>query len=276
MGKVFREKVLILAKTYPSPSSKYSETSCVAGVNEKGVMRRIFPVPFRLIEKEQQFKKWQWVEALVEKAPADHRRESHRIYVDSICCGETIDSRRNWSERMPWVSKIPTFEDFDEVEEARKSEGVTLALLKPKRLIDLQLTDSESTDWTDDERESLVRHEMQGSLFSEEEARQQVKMLRKVPHDFHYRYICDSADGEKEYRHKIVDWEAGALYWKCRSSHGDGWHLPFREKYESFLPGRDLMFLMGNIHRFPHQWLIISVLYPPKPVVEGSPQESLF
>ncbi len=276
MEKVFRERILILAKTYPSPSTKYSETSCVAGINEQGVMRRIFPVPFRLIEKGQQFKKWQWVEAKLQKAPADHRKESHRIYVDTIHCAETIESKRNWSERMPWVSKIPTFTNFDDVEAARKAEGITLALLKPKQLLGLDLSDAESADWTDEERATLIQEEMQGNLFTEEEARQQIKTLRKVPHDFHYRYVCDSSEGEKEYRHKIVDWEAGALYWNCKSSHGPQWEVPFREKYENELPGRDLMFLMGNIHRFPHQWLIISVLYPPKPVLASSPQGDLF
>ncbi|WP_228124977.1 hypothetical protein [Candidatus Methylospira mobilis] len=45
------ERVLILAKTYPSPSAQYVETSCVAGINEHGVMRRIYPVPFRYIEQ---------------------------------------------------------------------------------------------------------------------------------------------------------------------------------------------------------------------------------
>jgi hypothetical protein len=34
------------------------------------------------------------------------------------------------------------------------------------------------------------------------------------------------------------------------------------------------MFLMGNQHRFPHQWLIISVIYPPKQKSEESPQGS--
>jgi hypothetical protein len=31
------------------------------------------------------------------------------------------------------------------------------------------------------------------------------------------------------------------------------------------LPELDLMFLMGTIHRFPNQWLIVSLIYPPKP-----------
>ena len=50
-------RTLILCKTYPSPSSRYAETSCVAGVTADGELIRLFPVPFRLINGDQQFKK---------------------------------------------------------------------------------------------------------------------------------------------------------------------------------------------------------------------------
>jgi hypothetical protein len=53
-----RKRVLILCKTYPSPSSTYVETSCVAGMDDSGKLIRLFPVPFRLVSDEQQFKKW--------------------------------------------------------------------------------------------------------------------------------------------------------------------------------------------------------------------------
>ena len=53
------EQILILAKTYPSPSAKHIETSCVAGINRNGEMRRLYPVPFRLLQGRQQLKKWQ-------------------------------------------------------------------------------------------------------------------------------------------------------------------------------------------------------------------------
>ena len=56
------ERILILAKTYPSPSAQYVETSCVAGISQDGSMRRLYPVPFRMIEEGQQFKKWQWID----------------------------------------------------------------------------------------------------------------------------------------------------------------------------------------------------------------------
>lgn len=272
MEKRRKERILILAKTYPSPSSKYSETSCVAGITDKGVMRRLFPVPFRLIERGQQFKKWQWIETLVEKAPADHRRESHKIYVDTISCHEAIEPKRNWTARLPWIDKIPSFTNFDEIEASRLANGTTLALLRPKQLVELLITDADSPEWTDEEKAILLKDEMQGNLFTEDEARQYVKELRKVPFNFHYRYICDTPDGEKVFQHKIIDWEAGMLFWNCRTSHGKEWEIPFRAKLGEQLPGKDLMFLMGNQHRFPHQWLIISVIYPPKQKLAESPQ----
>jgi hypothetical protein len=36
------------------------------------------------------------------------------------------------------------------------------------------------------------------------------------------------------------------------------------KKFGTALPSTELMFLMGTIHRFPDQWLIVSVFYPPK------------
>ena len=74
------EKILILAKTYPSLSAQHVETSCVADTNEQGAMRRLYPVPFRLIEEGQKFKKWQWIEVRVKKANKDHRAESHLFW----------------------------------------------------------------------------------------------------------------------------------------------------------------------------------------------------
>ncbi|MEH3128283.1 hypothetical protein [Agrobacterium cavarae] len=84
---VIDARILILCKTYPSPSGKYAETTCVAGMDENSYLVRLFPVPFRLIAEEQQFKKWQWVKAKVEKAKKDHRAESFTIKTDTIAGG---------------------------------------------------------------------------------------------------------------------------------------------------------------------------------------------
>lgn len=270
------ERILILAKTYPSPSAQYVETSCVAGISDQGAMRRLYPVPFRMIEEGSQFRKWQWISVRIEKANKDHRPESHKLYVDTIACGDVMDTKKEWAARRGWLGKIPSFDDFETIAATCQEDGLSLALLRPKRVIALEILKARNADWTDVEKEKLMRQQMQGELFSEVEARRQVKDLRKIPFDFYYRYVCDTAAGEQERVHKIVDWEVGALYWNCQRSHGPGWEKPFRAKLEGELAGKDLMFLMGNQHRFQGQWLIISLVYPPKQMLLEARQGLLF
>ncbi len=71
-----------------------------------------------------------------------------------------------------------------------------------------------------------------------------------MPFDSCYRYVCETPEGEKEYLHKIVDWEAGALFWDCKSSYHDDWEKPFREKLEVQMRNREMMFLMRVCNSF--------------------------
>lgn len=275
----FNERVLILCKTYPSPSATYSETSCVAGVTQAGQLIRLFPVPFRLIADEQQFRKWQWVNVLVEKARDDHRAESHRIFVDKIECDPAPlpAGKEGWPDRMELLRRVPIHSDFAAVEAARVEAGATLALLRPSRILGLDIKATKNPDWTGEEKAKLTKMQQQSNLFSEDENNLQVALLEKIPFDFHYRYEC-LVDGQPvAYKHKLVDWEIGALYRRLRKQYGsDGWEKPFRAKYEEELPARDLLILLGTIHRFPDQWLAVSVICPPKPQPEDHRQVGLF
>src|ERR1700722_6885446 len=106
-----RAKVLILCKTYPSPSASYVETSCVAAMEEGGRLLRLYPVPFRLLEDENQFRKWQWIEADIEKAKDDHRPESHRIRADTIrCLGDPLPTTDSWARRREQLKLVETFQ----------------------------------------------------------------------------------------------------------------------------------------------------------------------
>ncbi len=259
-----KARILVLCKTYPSPSAAHSETSCVAGIEENGNAIRLYPVPFRLLEQVSQFRKWQWITAQIEKASKDHRPESHRIGVDTILCEEPVVSTRNgWASRLRWLEKMPTFQSPAAMEKARIETGVTIALLKPNSILGLDIT-ATSPDWTDEEKAKLVQLQRQGSLFAPGDAAK-ITTLRKIPFDFHYRYTCIGLNGaEVHARHKVSDWEVGALYWNLKRTHGSKWETPFRDKLERELASKNLMFLMGTIHRFPDQWLIISLIYPPK------------
>lgn len=263
----FEQDILILCKTYPSPSGKYVETSCVAGMDRSGKLIRLFPVPFRLIDGTQQFKKWQWVSARIDRAVGDRRPESHKLFVDTVKFnGPPLPTSNAWRVRREALSKLKVFADFAELDADRVANGTTLGLVRPTRILGLDTTAVPKPDWTDEEKAKLLQSQRQGGLFDDTDAKA-LTTLRKLPHDFHYRYECNSSAGARMYRHKIVDWEAGALYWNCYHGHNDGWEPPFRRKLEVSLPAADLIFLMGTIHRFPEQWLIVSLIYPPKPPI---------
>lgn len=273
------ERLLIVTKTYPSPSAKHRETSCVAALNEGGEFRRLYPVPFRLLAGDQQFKKWEWIGAKIQRANDDARPESHRIFVDTIVRNdEVISTYNNWEARRRWIEPL-VVNDFDFIEarrakceKFRKGTGNTLAYVRPARVLALEIADSRNSEWTEEEKAKLIHR--QDGLFDTEHMRASAE-LRKVPHDFYYRYECDTENGAKQYTHKITDWEVGALYWNVRRSHGPNWQQPFRDKLEGEFLGKDLLFLMGTMHRFPDLWLIVGLAYPPKQRPIQNPQMSL-
>ena len=269
-------RLLILCKTYPSPSSAYVETSCVAAIDESGKLVRIYPMPFRLVSSEKQFKKWQWISARIQKSKKDHRPESHKVFVDTIDCKDSpLSTKNGWSARRKYIQKILKHSDFDSLESARQMGGSTLGIVQPTKIVGVDITPAGSPAWTKAEIDKLISIQQQGEFFDESDAKS-IVTLKKLPFDFHYRYFCVKDGITKEYRHKIVDWEVGALYWNVRRSHGENWEKPFREKLEKQLPKTDLMFLMGTIHRFPDQWLIVSLIYPPKQQSGPVGQQSSF
>ena len=94
-----QERILILVKTCPEPSRGYVETTCVAGITEAGEMRRIFPVPFRFLDEEKRFKKWQWITIETEAAVGDNRKESRRGDFNTIQLQELMRSGTGWRAR---------------------------------------------------------------------------------------------------------------------------------------------------------------------------------
>ena len=244
-------------------------------MDERGNLIRLFPVPFRLIDGSQQFKKWQWIKARVDRAPRDHRPESHKLFVDTVqIAGDPLSTSGGWKARRDALKKVGLFDDFGSLDAHRLSKKTTLGVVRPTAILGLDITRATNPDWTEDEKAKLLKSQQQGGLFDDADAKALVT-LRKLPFDFHYRYKCVVDQTSKVYRHKIVDWEVGAFYWKCFHRHGARWEQPFRQKMETALPSADLMFLMGTIHRFPDQWLIVSLIYPPKQQNELTPAPQL-
>jgi hypothetical protein len=266
----YSEELLILTKTYPSPSAKHRETTCVAAISRTGLMRRLFPVPFRFLDGSQQFPKWEWIRADLIRPSEDHRPESRKIVLESIVMmGEHVSTEHEWRARRRWIE--PHIVDgFATLEARRQVSGETLGFIRPTRLLGLDVVAVKDPDWTEEDKAKLL----QDGLFDSDAVRSRPP-LRKLPHDFYYNYECDSASGLETLRHKITDWEAGALYWRCQREYSNMWEDAFRQKLEVEFAQKDLLFLMGTIHRFPDKWLIVGLVYPPKSQAEKPEQLTL-
>jgi len=100
-----RRRVLITVKAYPNPSKKYGETVCCAGVDlAANQWIRLYPIPFRDLDDEQRFKKYNVIEVNCAKATDDHRPESYKVDAGSIKVIEWWDSTKdNWAKRKSAV-----------------------------------------------------------------------------------------------------------------------------------------------------------------------------
>lgn len=256
------EDYLILTKTYPTPSTKYRETTCVAAFTRAGELRRLFPVPFRLLEGDQQFKRWEWVRMKSSRKSSDRRPESRKIEIDSIIrLDESMGTEHGWRDRLKLVDPH-VLSDPGALEARRERSGETFGFVRPTRCRELEITAVADREWTHDELAKLSAD----GLFDSIDARARTQ-LRKLPFDFRYHYECDTPEGPKEFSHKVTDWEFGALFWRCFRRFGPkGWEEAFRQRAErDFFEAKQLYFLLGTIHAYPNRWLIVGVMYPPKP-----------
>jgi len=63
------DECFILVKAQPHRSSAYFETVCCAGIGRDGKWRRQYPVPFRILNDIQKFRRWDWIEYLYTTSP---------------------------------------------------------------------------------------------------------------------------------------------------------------------------------------------------------------
>ena len=62
------KRILITVRTYPVPARKGIEVSCTGGITDDGKWIRLFPVPYRFLEEDRRFTKYQWISVSVTKA----------------------------------------------------------------------------------------------------------------------------------------------------------------------------------------------------------------
>lgn len=269
-----KTKVLVAVKTYPTLSQKYDELVCTAGFREDGSWIRIYPMPFRKLDSEGQYKKWQWIELDLTKNETDNRKESFRPYdYEKINIGKRIGTDKQWEERKKYAYQ-KVYTNMDElIEEAHDSTiGTSLAVFKPAEIIKFSWKPCDR-NWDEEKLKTIYARMRQGSLFETEEERkerQYFKVAEKIPYDFFY--IFKSENG-KRHRMKIIDWEVGRLYLRYvhqyKVSELEACKKVKEKYFDEFAKKKDLHFFLGTTLQYhsrgKNPFLIIGTFTPPIP-----------
>lgn len=278
-------KVLIAVKTYPSLSSKYDELVCTAGFLENGSWIRIFPIPFRKLEYDKRYSKYDWVEIDLIKNAIDFRPESYkpRSIENAFNVVDHIETHNNWQQRKEVVfKKVYTNLTQLIVEAKDKKIATSLATFKPTAIVDFTIEEVER-EWDKNKLNILKAKAQQLHLFQHSE--NPFEVVRKLPFKFSYKFKDDEGTVSKL---MIEDWEIGALYWKILAKY-DGHDREtkacedVRKKYwDDFALTKDLYLFLGTVYEshaknYPNPFVIIGTFHPTFPkLIKAETQLKLF
>lgn len=255
-----RLRLLVTVKAYPQISEKYHETVCVAGVrvppDEPGFVR-LYPVPYRYMDDEKQFRKYDIIEVDVARHASDARPESFRPDMTSLQVVRHVDSSGNWRDRLAYVDKLIA-PSMCEIQRRQAVDGTSLGLFRPKTVQDFIL---EAAPVRSPGHTAIAA---QGDLFNQDR-----KRLEALPYRFMYRFRCHEP-ACRGHRMGLLDWEVGASYlqWRRRYTAPGELEQKIRQKWltEMTAPAKDLHFFTGNIHQHPGSFVLLGAFYPPRDV----------
>ena len=249
------KKILITVRTYPVPSRSSIEVSCTAGIDGDGHWIRLFPVPYRFLDQDKRFSKYQYIEASITRAESDLRTESYKVNIESIkILSPTIPTENKWEQRKAAIYPLiaPSLCYLQNKRDQDKEP--TLGFFKPKTITSFKIEPVKDA-WSEAELSRLRQYSMFGNMPNTE--------LQKLPYDFSYDFRCDDS-GCRGHKLKCTDWEMGAAYWAWKDKYGIGWESKFRERFETdMVLGRDTHFFVGTLSTHPSEWIIIGLFYPP-------------
>lgn len=229
-------RLLVTVKAYPSPSTKYEETVCCAGITEDKQWVRLYPVPYRDLPGQRQFQKYDLVEVTAERREAhkDDRPESWRPRLDTMKIVGHIDPDYNWRERLAWI-KPTILPGYAELLRLQQSENKSLGAFRPAKILGVKVKPEEDR-WSAAQMAAIN----QQNLFSDKEP------LEVVPYRFQIGF--DDEDGKPHWL-SVIDWEFSQLWRKERDRLHDAKKAAdqVHKKLEQVTSAqKDLILFVGN------------------------------
>lgn len=242
-------ELLINCKTYPAVSKKYIETVCTGGVQADGSFVRLYPIPFRFLGKDEQYRRWDIIQVRAYKDTKDKRPESwHLVHGTPINIVKSLsDEKRRWE----WMNKA-IFQGATDLEDQGKTNG--LVEIEPIELY-----------WTPDKKEWSPRQKVvlnQGSLFDSKEKMAQLSI--RVPWQFRLKYR-EKATGRED-DGKVLAWSYYQGYLRFLRDTGNEEKalnmVADQVKRSIFSNDKTVYAILGTHSRFGH-WMISGLYHLP-------------
>ncbi|WP_067487420.1 hypothetical protein [Actinomadura hibisca] len=254
-------RVLITVKAAPNPSQAYGETVCVAGIRldtARPAWVRLYPINFRALEDDKQFRKYDVVRLRARPSPTDPRPESFRPEVGSAVSESRLTG---WAKRRPLVVDLVNksmCQIQQEVRDGRPGSVASMAAVRPRKVQGLEL--QPHPGWSAAEQQKIDAYVQQLAL-DEDGPRTPLQAPRFKGW---YRYLCQSPDCNG-HRQGLYDWEFVRLQRRLAGLDDVEAMGQVRAKFLEIMcaPERDTVFYVGNQQKHMGSFIIGGVFYPP-------------
>ena len=203
-GIVWQErKALIIGRAYPEPSKKHIETVCTGAITEDGELLRLYPISWRYLNENQQYRLWTWATFEVRKSDDDKRRESYRVREESISILSHVSSH---AERFSLLQKA-IFPDRETLNRRYREDWTSIGLVEIE-MIEFR-TSKPRVDWAE-----AKAYTKQSHLYVD------VKPLDQAPLDMKLRFRCKNNPACKTHFCRLIGWEYMEAFRKFRVKYG--------------------------------------------------------
>ncbi len=214
----------------------------------------MYPVEFRKLPYAYQYKKYDLIEAKVEKRTEDFRKESFNP-VGHFKVIRHIDTKNNWAERKALIlNKVKVYTNIKElIKDSKSPNFISLAVFKPTEVLKF-ICKSQEPHWNKERSKQL-------DMFCSNN----FKQVKELP--FKFKYIFKD-ETDKILKLMITDWEVGALFLKYEKNPKLACEKVKAKYFYDFAKNKDLCFFLGTTKQWHNKsknpFLIIGTFQPPK------------
>jgi len=232
------QNLIVIGQGAPNKLRDNRISRCICAFSEEFGLIRLYPVPNSLLRR------WDIFDATVVENPQDHRENTWKIY----------NSKKDWKRIYKWIHKKGVLErskreplikklakdNLGDLIKKRKSFGI----IKPKILDVMLIEQNEKTS-------------IQTSLFDLDFHIINQKDFKFKPYVI-YKCTAKCSCKKQEHKQQIVEW--GCYEWMRKNPNNKKHCMKLFENLQLTNDDWDKYFLVGNIHKSPKTYLVISVL----------------